>query len=51
MISAAQQTLGNCVPVEPNSMLMGGQSTLSSELNDGVGLCLRADSNTSVQSK
>ena len=51
LISAAQQALGDCVPVEPNPLLMGGQSTLNSEWNDGVGLCLRADSNTSIQSK
>ena len=51
LISAAQQTLGDCVPVEPNPLLMGGQSILNSDWNNGVGPCLRAGSNTSVQGK
>ena len=51
LVSVAQQTLGDCGPVEPSPQLMAGESALNSVGKDDVQPCLKADSNASEQSK
>ena len=51
LVSVAQQTLGDCGPVEPSPQLMAGESVPNSVGKDDVEPCLRADSNASEQSE